>query len=100
MPGLVITPVGVLFGFIACTILATSGVADHEQGLASGLLSTSQQIGQALGLAVVLNVVAWAEARRRWPGPRRDRRAGGRVPRRLRRRGGIRGRWRWSCRSR
>ena len=63
MPGLVITPVGVLFGFIACTILATSGVADHEQGLASGLLSTSQQIGQALGLAVVLNVVAWAEAR-------------------------------------
>ncbi len=63
MPGLVITPVGVLFGFIACTILATSGVADHEQGLASGLLSTSQQIGQALGLAVVLNVVTWAEAR-------------------------------------
>ncbi len=63
MPGLIITPVGVLFGFIACTIAATSGVSDHEQGLASGLLSTSQQIGQALGLAVVLNIVAWAEAR-------------------------------------
>ncbi len=63
MPGLVITPVGVLFGFIACTIAATSGVGDHEQGLASGLLSTSQQIGQALGLAIVINIVAWAEAR-------------------------------------
>ena len=63
LPGLLITPVGILFGFIACTIAATSGVEDHEQGLASGLLSTSQQIGQALGLAVVLNVVAWAERR-------------------------------------
>lgn len=63
LPGLVITPVGVLFGFIACTILATSGVADREQGLASGLLSTSQQVGQALGLAAVLNVVAAVEAR-------------------------------------
>ena len=63
LPGLIITPVGVLFGFIACMIAATSGVADAEQGLASGLLSTAQQVGQALGLAIVINVVAAVEGR-------------------------------------
>ncbi|MFI7672761.1 MFS transporter [Actinophytocola sp. NPDC049390] len=34
------------------TIVATDGVADHEQGLASGLWNTSFQFGAALGLAV------------------------------------------------
>ena len=42
-------------------IAATSGLPDDEQGLASGLLATWQQIGQALGLAVILNVVSVAE---------------------------------------
>jgi hypothetical protein len=32
-------------------------VADHEQGLASGLLNTSFQVGGAVGLAVVTAVV-------------------------------------------
>jgi len=63
LPGLAITPVGILFGFLASMIAATSGLPDDEQGLASGLLSTSQQIGQALGLAVILNVVSLAERR-------------------------------------
>ena len=63
LPGLAITPVGILFGFIASMIAATSGMPDDEQGLASGLLATSQQIGQAMGLAVILNVVAFAERR-------------------------------------
>ncbi len=61
LPGLALTPVGILFGFLASMIAATSGMPDAEQGLASGLLSTSQQIGSALGLAVVLNVVVVAE---------------------------------------
>ncbi len=61
LPGLAITPIGILFGFIASMIAATSGMPDDEQGLASGMLSTFQQIGQALGLAVILNVVAFAE---------------------------------------
>lgn len=44
---------GLGFGFVTSTIAAVSGVRDHEQGLASGLINTSQQIGGALGLAVL-----------------------------------------------
>ena len=36
---------------------ATSGIADHEQGLASGLVSTSFQLGGAVGLAIVTAVI-------------------------------------------
>jgi hypothetical protein len=42
--------------FISLTIAATSGVPHHESGLASGLLNTSQQIGGALGLAVLSGI--------------------------------------------
>src|SRR5215212_4695556 len=45
--------VGLGFSFVASTIAAVSGVADREQGLASGLINTSQQVGGALGLAVL-----------------------------------------------
>ncbi len=62
LPGLAITPIGILLGFVAATIAATAGMPDEDQGLASGLLQTSQEIGQALGLAVILNVVAAGEA--------------------------------------
>ena len=36
---------------------ATSGIPDHEQGLASGLVSTSFQLGGAVGLAIVTAVI-------------------------------------------
>jgi EmrB/QacA subfamily drug resistance transporter len=45
--------VGLGFAFVPVTIAAVSGVKDREQGLASGLINTSQQVGGALGLAVL-----------------------------------------------
>jgi EmrB/QacA subfamily drug resistance transporter len=45
---------GLAFAFVAATIAATSGVSGEQAGLASGLVNTSQQIGGALGLAVLV----------------------------------------------
>lgn len=47
---------GLGFAFVPVTIAAVSGVPDHEQGLASGLINTSQQVGGALGLAILAAV--------------------------------------------
>jgi EmrB/QacA subfamily drug resistance transporter len=47
---------GLGLGFVTSTIAAVSGVSEHEQGLASGLINTSQQIGGALGLAVLSTI--------------------------------------------
>ncbi|HEY7456841.1 MAG TPA: MFS transporter [Solirubrobacterales bacterium] len=44
---------GLGFSFVTTTIAAVSGVEENEAGLASGLINTSQQIGGALGLAVL-----------------------------------------------
>jgi EmrB/QacA subfamily drug resistance transporter len=48
--------VGLGFAFVTTTIAAVSGVEEKEAGLASGLINTSQQIGGALGLAVLSTV--------------------------------------------
>jgi EmrB/QacA subfamily drug resistance transporter len=45
--------VGLGFAFVTTTIAAVSGVGDSEAGLASGLINTTQQVGGALGLAVL-----------------------------------------------
>jgi EmrB/QacA subfamily drug resistance transporter len=57
-PGLAIMAVGLGMSFVAMTIAATSGVPARESGLASGILNTSQQIGGALGLAVLSGVAS------------------------------------------
>ncbi|MGI9019604.1 MAG: MFS transporter [Solirubrobacterales bacterium] len=48
--------VGLGFAFVPQTIAAVSGVKEHLAGLASGLINTSQQVGGALGLAVLSTV--------------------------------------------
>jgi EmrB/QacA subfamily drug resistance transporter len=48
--------VGLGFSFVPVTIAAVSGIEDREQGLASGLINTSQQVGGALGLAILAAV--------------------------------------------
>ena len=60
LPGLLIMPIGLGLSFVAITIAATSGVPGHESGLASGLLTTAQQIGGALGLAVLSGIASSA----------------------------------------
>jgi len=50
--------VGLGVAFIASTSLAVDGVQGGEAGLAGGLVNTSQQIGGALGLAVLATVAA------------------------------------------
>jgi hypothetical protein len=47
---------GLGFAFVTTTIAAVAGVEEKEAGLASGLINTSQQIGGALGLAVLSSV--------------------------------------------
>src|ERR687892_566538 len=51
-----VAAVGLGFAFVPQTIAAVSGVADREAGLASGLINTSQQVGSALGLAVLATI--------------------------------------------
>lgn len=55
-PGLIMMAIGMGMMFISLTIAATSGVPHHESGLASGILNTSQQIGGALGLAILSGI--------------------------------------------
>ncbi|HEX5146422.1 MAG TPA: MFS transporter [Conexibacter sp.] len=54
----VIVAVGLGLSFVSLTITAMSGVGHDEAGLASGLLNTAQQVGGALGLAVLSSVAA------------------------------------------
>ncbi len=48
--------VGLGFAFVPVTIAAVAGIEDREQGLASGLINTSEQVGGALGLAILAAV--------------------------------------------
>ncbi len=57
-PGTLVVALGMGPSFTAMAIAATAGVSDREQGLATGVFSTTQQIGSGLVLAVVAVVSA------------------------------------------
>jgi MFS family permease len=58
LPTVLLIGIGFMLLFPTLNIQATSGVDNHEQGLASGLVQTSFQVGGAIGLAIVTAVVA------------------------------------------
>jgi EmrB/QacA subfamily drug resistance transporter len=61
-PGFLAVGIGIPFAFIPVTIAALAGVTHEKAGLASGLINTSQQVGGALGTAV-LSTVAFTHAK-------------------------------------
>ena len=58
LPGLLIMPIGYGLSFAPMYRAATTGVPPRYAGLASGLITTSQQMGGALGLAVISGTAA------------------------------------------
>jgi EmrB/QacA subfamily drug resistance transporter len=53
LPGLLLMSFGMGNTFVPITLIATTNVSADDAGLASGLFNTSQQIGGALGLAIL-----------------------------------------------
>jgi EmrB/QacA subfamily drug resistance transporter len=59
----ILAGIGLGLAFVPVTIAAVSGVDAAEAGLASGLINTGQQIGGALGLAILASVANSATSR-------------------------------------
>lgn len=57
LPTMLLLGIGFALCFPAVNAQATAGVADHEQGLASGLVNTSIQVGGAVVLAIITAIV-------------------------------------------
>jgi EmrB/QacA subfamily drug resistance transporter len=55
-PAFVLAATGMGFAMVSVQVAAFSGVAEHEAGLASGIVNTTQEIGGALGVAVLASV--------------------------------------------
>ncbi|MEU1936264.1 MFS transporter [Streptomyces coeruleorubidus] len=56
MPAMFVTALGLGMSFVPMTLGAVSGVDHQDTGMASALLNTAQQIGGALGLAVLSTI--------------------------------------------
>src|SRR3954452_17404794 len=56
LPGFLLVDVGLGFSFVPISIAALAGIHAREAGLASGLFNTSQQIGGALGIALLSTI--------------------------------------------
>ncbi|WP_308313964.1 MFS transporter [Streptomyces sp. GbtcB7] len=56
MPAMFVTALGLGMSFVPMTLGAVSGVSHQDTGVASALLNTAQQIGGALGLAILSTI--------------------------------------------
>ena len=56
LPGMLIWSLGASIGFPALNIAALAGTKPGEEGLASGIIGTSQRVGFPLGLAILLTI--------------------------------------------
>ncbi|HET6151703.1 MAG TPA: MFS transporter, partial [Marmoricola sp.] len=52
----ILAGIGLGASFVPVTIAAVTGTEPHEAGLASGLINTTQQVGGALGLAILASI--------------------------------------------
>jgi MFS family permease len=69
LPGMLPMSIGMGLTFVPVTLIATTNVGPEDAGLASGLFNTSQQVGGALGLAVLSTLAADRTASSDAPGP-------------------------------
>ena len=60
LPGIILASIGMGLTFVPITLIATSGIPTDDAGLASGLYNTSQQVGGALGLAILATLAVSA----------------------------------------
>ena len=58
LPGMLLLGFGASFAFLTVILASVSGVPERDAGLASGLVNAAQQLGGALGLAVLASVAA------------------------------------------
>ena len=56
LPGFLIIALGMALCFVPISIAALAGVSQAEAGIASGLINTSQQIGGAVGIALLSTI--------------------------------------------
>ena len=58
LPSFVLLAIGLGLAFVPTTLVAVSSVGQDDAGLASGLFNTAQQVGGAVGLAILATVAA------------------------------------------
>ncbi len=58
LPGLMLMSIGMGLTFVPVTLIATTNIDAEDAGLASGIFNTAQQVGGALGLAVLSTLAA------------------------------------------